>query len=356
MRPLGQASHCIAIDSGTTNTRARLLRGNDVVASSSRAVGARDVATSGSKDVLRRAIADCVGEAVDTARVAMSDIEIFCASGMLTSNVGLCEIPHVRAPAGPDELARHVKCVHFPDIAPKPIHFIPGVRTQPADPHLDNLDQLDILRGEECEAVGILEAIGRAGPLSLLLPGSHTKLLDIEEHSRITRSYTTIGGELLQVLAENTILAGSIQWPPDGAPDWEAFDRGVDFVRRWGIARSGFAIRLADVLARASKDTCTWILLGQVVGSDWDALLRSRSGNSEVPLLIGGRTLLREAYGRLASTEWRAPVEVLSESVVEPAAARGAVSIARRRESGVGSEDRGQRSEDRGRKLPRPSP
>ena len=139
----------LAIDGGTTNTRARLLRGSQLLAAASRAVGVRNVAMSGSTEELRRAVAECVAEAVSTARVRAEDLGLVCGSGMLTSNVGLREVSHVLAPAGLEDLARHVVPVSFPDIAPQPIHLIPGIKTLPVPATLENLAQLDILRGEE---------------------------------------------------------------------------------------------------------------------------------------------------------------------------------------------------------------
>jgi 2-dehydro-3-deoxygalactonokinase len=320
----------IAIDGGTTNTRARLLQGSSLLSVGSRAVGVRDVAIGGSSEPLHRAIAQAVSEALRTAGIPMHDIALFCASGMLTSNVGLQEVPHVRAPAALDDLARHVVAVSFPEIAPKPVHLIPGIKTLPIHASLGNLAQLDILRGEECEVFGILQATGRAGPLCILLPGSHTKLLHIDQESRISASHSTIGGEMMQALAERTILASSMDWPPTGEPVWPAVEAGAQFARDWGIARGGFAVRLADVLAVADRAERTWFFVGLVVGNDWSELVRWSQCGEAIPLLVGGREPLRSVYGFLAKTVRRSAAEVLDESVTGIAAATGAIAIARR--------------------------
>jgi 2-dehydro-3-deoxygalactonokinase len=346
----------LAIDGGTTNTRARLFRGDVFLSVASRPVGVRNVAVSGSTIELRQAVAECIAEASSRANVRIVDLDVLCASGMLTSNVGLREVPHVLAPAGLDDLARHVVAAPFPDIAPQSIHLIPGVKTIPSPATLENLATLDILRGEESETFGILETTKRTGPICVLLPGSHTKLLHVDDHSRITASYTTIGGELMQSLAERTILASSIDWPPGDPPDWPAVEAGARFAREWGLARGAFAVRLSDVLVGSDRAERTWWFVGLVAGSDSIELLRwrvahplecgdlsplssstdaeDRSGDKSphskagIPLLVGGREPLRSVYGRLAASAWSGPVEILDESVVELASARGAIAIA----------------------------
>jgi 2-dehydro-3-deoxygalactonokinase len=320
----------LAIDGGTTNTRARLFRGDNFLSAATRTVGVRNVAIGGTTEPLRQAVAECVAEAVNRASIRIEDVGLVCASGMLTSNVGLHDVPHVLAPAGLDDLARHVVAVPFPEIAPQPIHLIPGVKTVPTPATLENLADLDILRGEESESIGLLETTKQTGPLCILLPGSHTKLLHIDEQSRITASYTTIGGELMQAMAERTILASSVDWPPAGSPVWSAVEAGARFAGEWGLARGAFAVRLADVVIGMDRTDRTWWFIGLLVGSDWSELRRWRFSTTGIPLLIGGREPLRSVYGQLAMSAWSGPVEVLDESVVELASARGAIAIAQR--------------------------
>jgi 2-dehydro-3-deoxygalactonokinase len=319
---------CVAIDGGTTNTRARVFRGHDLMSVASRAVGARDAAIGRSNAPLRQAVSECVREAIRSVELSFGDVELFCASGMLTSNVGLRAVDHVIAPAGRHELARHVVLESFPDIAPEPIHLVPGIKTTAEAVTFDNLANCDVLRGEESEAVGAMELVGRTGPLCFMLPGSHTKLLHVDAESRITASYTTIAGEMTQALAQYTIVANSIDWPPAGDPDLAAVDRGIRFAREWGIGRGAFAVRLADMLAGTDRHYLNWFFLGLVVGNDWSELIRWKRCDTRIPLIIGGREPLRSLYGRLAESQWSSNVSVLDGSVADIATARGAIAIA----------------------------
>ena len=328
----------LAIDGGTTNTRARLLRGDVLVATASRPVGVRNVAMSGSKAPLIQAVAECVAEVVQTAGISVRDISLAAASGMITSNVGLCEVPHVLAPAGIDDLARHVIAARFPEIGDLEIRMIPGIKTLPEtasqSASVESLAHTDILRGEECETFGILSATDRRSPLCLLLPGSHTKLVHVDTANRITASFTTVAGELMQALAERTILASSIDWPATGPPDWPAIETGGACARESGLLRGGFAIRLLDVIAGTERSFRTWFFVGLVVAADIGDLQRWPRLVPEVPLLVGGREPLRSVYSFLLRSVWAGAIDVLTDDAVELSTARGAAAIARRSQSG----------------------
>ena len=90
-------SYLITIDGGTTNTRAFLWKNNEVIASASREVGARNTAVSSSEVSLKNAVKACINEILKTASVTCDELDGIVASGMLTSNVGLIEIPHLPA-------------------------------------------------------------------------------------------------------------------------------------------------------------------------------------------------------------------------------------------------------------------
>ncbi len=320
----------LAIDGGTTNTRARLFRGAALAAAAARPVGVRNVAISGTREPLVRAVADCVAEAIHTAAAAPADIELACASGMLTSNVGLREVAHVAAPAGIDDLARRVVVETFGDVFDLAIHLVPGVRTAPMETGPCDLSRVDILRGEESETFGILSAAGRHGPLNLLLPGSHTKLVHVDAADRIAASYTTIAGEVMQALAEHTILSSSVQWPPPLPPDWSAAERGADFAARWGLLRSGFAVRLTDVVLREEQAARTWFFVGAVVAADVDDLMRASFWSAADIVLVGGREPLRSVYAGLLDRRNLAATASLDADSLALAPARGALTIASR--------------------------
>ena len=90
----------ITIDGGTTNTRISLIKDGRAVETIKLSLGARSGIDN--NDALKTAIAD----AIDTLLKKSNGIEIekILASGMITSEFGLYNLPHISVPSGIDEL------------------------------------------------------------------------------------------------------------------------------------------------------------------------------------------------------------------------------------------------------------
>jgi 2-dehydro-3-deoxygalactonokinase len=325
----------IALDGGTTNTRARLIdvAAGRIVATSRRAVGVRDAVISGVGSPLDRA----VREALDEVGRASGGVRpgVIVAAGMLSAEVGLSDVAHVVAPAGLDELARGAAVRRLPEVADQPIVFVPGVRT-PAASGPDGWAQADVMRGEECETLGAwmhLEGSRRANATTtaFLWPGSHTKLVEVDAAGRIIRSQTTLAGELLQALARHTLLAASLPDALPDDPDPEAMAAGVRLVGREGIGRAAFLVRVAaltgtfDARGRASF----WI--GAVVADDVAHLATHPILQAQTPVWVGGRQPLRQLYADLLGQRHPGRVAALDDELAESASALGALAVARRR-------------------------
>src|SRR5690242_20868399 len=115
---------------GTTNTRVWLMRGDRLLASTVEALGIRDSARDGTGVIrkgLRKSIVNTLGEAKRNGKPGSP--EFIAASGMVGSNLGLTEVPHIRPPAGIEELAAAARWHHFPDISELPVLLVPGVRS-----------------------------------------------------------------------------------------------------------------------------------------------------------------------------------------------------------------------------------
>ena len=143
------------IDCGTTNTRVYIVNEqNRVVGEGARKVGVRDTSITGSKDTLRQGICKAVAEAVKNADLRLKDIDFMIASGMITSEIGLLEIPHIIAPAGLDELAKTIEITERGEILPLdiPIIFIRGIRNNYGEnATLRDIRKVDFMRGEETQ-------------------------------------------------------------------------------------------------------------------------------------------------------------------------------------------------------------
>ena len=141
----------ITIDGGTTNTRISLIKDGRVVETIKLSLGARSGIDN--NDALKTAIAD----AIDTLLKKSNGIEIekILASGMITSEFGLYNLPHISAPSGIDELHNAMCEVRLDDISEIPFVFIPGIKVSDGE-----LSHSDMMRGEEVEAI-VCEAVER---------------------------------------------------------------------------------------------------------------------------------------------------------------------------------------------------
>jgi 2-dehydro-3-deoxygalactonokinase len=362
--PIPSGKCAIALDGGTTNTRARLLHGWQIVATARRSVGVRDnvlpeVSTSSQsacdwsaapasgaakRTQLTQAIREVLDEVLQPTSVSPNfettshslRPEYIIGAGMLSSEMGLAAVPHVEAPAGPDDLARALSRHWLPEISELPIYLIPGIRT-PASDGPDGWFTADVMRGEECETWGAYATLRQSGVIqpgawqAFLWPGSHTKVVEVDGTGRITRSHTSLAGELLQVVAKHTLLAASL---PSGLPDTvdsDAAEAGRRAVGRDGLARAAFLIRVAGLVdaLNAFERASFWI--GSVVQSDVDSLARHSIFVPGRTVWIGGREPLRSLYAACLGQRHRGTVVPLDGAVAESASAAGAADIVSRR-------------------------
>lgn len=310
----------LAIDGGTTNTRVRLVAGQTVVAEASRGFGARDRAAGRSPADWRLVIVEAARETLASAEISPEGVSIWVAAGMLTSNVGITNVPHQFAPIRFSELAAKLEKMILPDFA-RPVTFVPGVRAAAsADAPFG-----EMMRGEECEVVGLFQAHRPPLPAIVILPGSHVKAILLEgdrDDPAITWIRTSLVGEMIAALSEHTVLAGSVPHPLPLNPSWEDVLAGSQLARELGLLSASFQVRAAQVLASRSKESCAGLLLGMIVGSDVARLARLMASRSVASVIVGGSEPLRGAYARLL--EVSSDIRGLSMVVADDAAARHA--------------------------------
>ncbi|WP_407541997.1 2-dehydro-3-deoxygalactonokinase (plasmid) [Deinococcus radiomollis] len=307
--PATEHSAYAVIDSGTTRTRLRIWQGHTVVWEEKRRVGAARTASEGPGPLTL-----ALGELLDAAR-QQATLRAVIASGMITSNVGLFEVPHLSAPASYQALAAGIRRHALSGLGE--MFFIPGVKTLPGA-H-ENLYG-DVLRGEEVEVVGLRELLGLHGEVSFVHYGSHHKLVRTDDHG-LLGSLTTLGGELLGALLGHTILvSGTAALSTLGPPDPEWWNRGWMAAEQSGFARAAFSGRLAGQLLGAAPEQVTAFLLGAV--SQQDAILLAGTA----PLVLYGHASFTEPVAGRLRRQGR-DVSVVSPELSERAAALGAVRL-----------------------------
>jgi 2-dehydro-3-deoxygalactonokinase len=196
------------------------------------------------------------------------------AAGLITSPQGLREVPHVEAPATVHELVAGSVLEHLPDICAAPVLFIPGVRSGPSRADRGTVTNTDIMRGEEVLCLG-LQQLGDlpAGGVVLTI-GSHWKAIEVDRARGITRSFTTLSGELVHAVCSQTLIASAVpQERPDALdPDW--VEAGAAAFASSGLARALFSVRLLQQRTECTPEQRFAFLMGAVIASDVPILVR----------------------------------------------------------------------------------
>jgi 2-dehydro-3-deoxygalactonokinase len=325
----------LTIDTGTTNTRVTVWSDGEVVAQAARQVGVRDTAITGNTKKLEDGLRETINEALASAQLERGDIGLAVASGMITSNVGLCEIPHVPAPAGIDDMAKSMREHLVENVWHAPIWFVPGVRNAVDHIGLHNCEAMDMMRGEEVESFALVERLDLNEPTVVVLPGSHSKFVSISKDRRIDGCVTTLAGELLHVISHETILAGSLKEGFAKRIDPEMLLAGAASANKIGLGRACFSVRILDQFAVYDANARANFLLGAVLGSDLLTLKNSSAIRMSpgTRFVVSGKPILREAIARLVEGDdfFSGTVTVLGDDEQRDLAGYGAIAVARRR-------------------------
>lgn len=198
-------------------------------------------------------------------------------SGMASSTIGWHELPYARVPFALDGSdAVHCKIENR-------FCLISGLCTA-----------VDILRGEETEAIGLAAWLGPRLPSAavFVLPGTHSKHLDIRDGVIVDfRTYMT--GELFDLLARQSVLRHSVNSEFEFEPG--AFADGVRESLR-PLLSSLFRVRTRQVLDRKTTASNTSFLSGVLVGAELNALSAQRQ-----PIVIAVGKHLRLSYQTAAN-------------------------------------------------------
>ncbi len=326
------ATCAVHVDMGTTNTRVWLVSNSVVVARARAFVGVRDTARDGSPARIRAALRDLIAEVRAEGRQSSPECVPSCviASGMITSPLGLSEVPHVAAPAGLSDIAAGAKCQIFADVTDLPVLLIPGVRTEGIRENAREVGAFDIMRGEETLCLGLLELGMMRAESVLLTLGSHWKAIRTDDSGRVASSVTTLSGEMIHAAQTQTILASAV---PQGVqtqtldPQW--LEAGVMEQRQSGLARTLFCVRLLQQNDESTPDERFAYLAGAVVAADFDALQARGLLSPMTPVTLAGGAVVAEIW-RHVLTASGISSRTLSEPEVETALLTGQRNVAAR--------------------------
>ncbi len=270
----------LLIDGGTTNTRFTLIDDGKIIATSKRKVGASNAVEANRNQPLEDAVRLEISRLQEVHNCTITDVY---ASGMITSNVGIREIPHIESPVSLKKLASSVQTLKLDSISKDiSFHFIPGIKFL-----RENNNDPDIMRGEEVEVFGSLKDSDRDKSILFLHFGSHNKMIKYEAGA-IVQAITTLSGELLWAVCNETILKSSVaNLNSNFILNGEFVRNGYQSAAKNGFSKALFQARVGRVMEGLTADETLSFVFGSIVYSDLQAYLRMISEPFDALVLYG---------------------------------------------------------------------
>lgn len=288
----------IYYDSGTTNTRAYLIKDGKILQRMERQIGAKNSALKKDNTILLQELYHMYGELMAQVNITDADVAHIYMSGMISSPSGIVEIEHLPVPVDKDKLmnatARYQENRYFK----RTLEIIPGIKTlqygEMACP--ETACNVNIMRGEEIEIFGILKVNPKLakGRCILVLPGSHTQAVFIEE-GWITNLSSNITGELYKAIDKETILGASI----DGDEPWEIDASmvclGYKNAHTYGFNRALYILRVLDLFTEATLNQRRFYMEGVLNAGVMDAVAEA-VGEGTFQFAVAGDEVQYQVY------------------------------------------------------------
>lgn len=288
----------IAVDWGTSNFRAFRLNDEGVILDRrSSPLGILRINGAGFTETLRAQVGSWLQEGEKQI--------LLC--GMVGSRQGWVEAPYLPCPVALADLASAVVKVPFDGAE---VLLVPGVVGA------NSYGVPEVMRGEETEAMGILDLCNGEGVVCF--PGTHSKWIQLHGH-KITSFITSMTGELYEALRSGTILKRTMSL---NAPfNRDAFLRGIERSSdTGGLLHHLFGVRTLTLMNRISEEASPSYLSGLLIGHE----VRAAMSEAALVHLVGAANLC--AYYELAIQACGGAATMEDGD----AAARGLAAIGRR--------------------------
>lgn len=303
----------ITVDGGTTNTRITLAEGRKAIDVIKLNIGAR--ANMENPELFRIEMKKAILKLLERNNLKEEDIEKILASGMITSEFGLFNLPHLVAPAGLSELHESMEEVVLSDISRIPFSFIRGVKTGGIC-----VDDTDMMRGEETELMGILNP-GYKNCV-YVLPGSHSKIIKTDDSGKIVSFSTMLTGEMIASLSQHTILKDAVDLS-DSEIDKEYLLKGYEFCEKEGINKTLFKTRILKNIFKCDKNQTYSFFLGAVLSDEIEAIIKDDCET----VVLGGKSHIKNAMAEILKEKTKKKIISLSENEVANSTVLGAIRV-----------------------------
>lgn len=269
----------IAIDGGTTNTKIFLVIDGKII-DQTRTDGAKFSEDNGIS--YRHKIRDAIREILWKHSLSSALISRVLCSGMITSERGLCTLAHLQTPCGIQELAQGVYETRLEDISDIPFAFIPGVKTA-----CSVSENADMMRGEETEYIGIADE--NSTNSVYVFPGTHSKIVSIDDGGRILNFSTQLTGELIEVVAKYSILKSSLDLSCKDFSE-EYLKKGYAYTLENGLNAALFKVRVLSNLLSCQAEQSYSFFVGAVLCAEIETI--RKTGKQRV-VLVGRHPLCK---------------------------------------------------------------
>jgi len=195
-------------------------------------------------------------------------------SGMASANIGMQELPYTDLPFSNTGKELITELISLPDNLN--LILISGAKTK-----------YGMMRGEETQALGMMDHLEKYEDGILILPGTHSKHITYNNKS-FTDLETFMTGELFALLSKQSILENNLetcQWDKEYE---EAFLGGVKNGLNKEMTSNLFRLRANDLLGYATKQENYYMLSGLLIGDELSYLV---SKNKRVFLAANESTL-----------------------------------------------------------------
>lgn len=275
----------IIADMGTSNTRLYLVCDKTVRNQLHLPFGARVVSRLG-KDYLYQELRKGISELLQTENASINDLECIVVYGMGGSEYGIKEVEHIPAPVSARDLAENIRVFSVPQISDVPVMVIPGIKLFDEENNV-----IEIMRGEETEAVGFIGRHAVNEDIVVLLPGTHCKMIHISKGEKIVGFSSSLSGEMIQALAENTILSKAVDI--NSPLDKEYLIKGARTAGKKGLNCTLLDVRTMYLSNNYTISQTTSYFLGAVLEPEIRFIVQN-VGNKKV--YVGGDPALKQRY------------------------------------------------------------
>jgi len=273
----------ITVDWGTTNRRAWRVKDGRVLGEFEDDVGFTSVPPGGFPDEVAR------------VRARLGDLPMLLA-GMVGARGGWVPAPYLPCPLGLDELVDGL----IPVEGQRAL-IVPGAS-------YEDSERGDVIRGEETQLFGAVQA-GLCGADALIChPGTHNKWA-LLEGGRLTRFRTVMTGEMFSLLKHGSLLKA---WLGAEAKPDDRFAEGV--AQGWAgraLTADLFTVRARVLLGSLKEHEVASLVSGLLIGADL------RTGLSDLPdgeVVVMGRGALTRLFSAALTQVGRANREVDGEA------------------------------------------